>query len=103
MNGRPRLAFHSDAAAEIDGHVAYFKAEASQRVAERYVQQLRAVLDILEKDPDRFPVDSNGIRRAHFRKYPFTIYFEVLPGGQPYVWAVTHQRRKPGYWANRHR
>ena len=101
MRDRNPLQFHSDALDEIAEHVKRFRSEVSLRVAERYWRQLQAALDIIERDPARFPEDADGIRRVHFRKYPFTIHYEILDGIQPFVWAVAHQRQKPGYWTGR--
>lgn len=47
----------------------------------------------------RWPVKS-GVRRYVLRRFPFLIVYRVLES-QVEVIAVTHARRRPGYWKSR--
>ena len=42
--------------------------------------------------PSRFPFHGSGIRPASLRRFPFSIYFEVVDDIR-YIWAVFHHRR----------
>ena len=41
-----------------------------------------------------------AIRRLGLRRFPFDLIYEVH-ADQLWILAVAHQRRKPGYWADR--
>ena len=47
-----------------------------------------------------WPEDEDGTRRYHLRHFPYTVMYEVIDR-QVTVFAIAHQRRRPGYWQDR--
>ena len=41
-----------------------------------------------------------GTRRILLQRFPYTVHFDMREG-EMFVWAVAHQRRRPGYWRTR--
>jgi plasmid stabilization system protein ParE len=41
-----------------------------------------------------------GTRRILLQRFPYAIHFD-LSQREMFVWAVAHQRRRPGYWRSR--
>lgn len=39
-------------------------------------------------------------RRILLQRFPYTIHFEMGEGSL-FVWAVAHEKRRPGYWRGR--
>ena len=58
------------------------------------------VLGTIESSPLRFPVARADIRRAVLRRFPYVVYFVVLPELISVI-AVLHGRRDPTVWQSR--
>ncbi|GJM16894.1 MAG: hypothetical protein DHS20C13_22210 [Thermodesulfobacteriota bacterium] len=56
-------------------------------------------LQILD-NPNLYPQDFETIRKAPLRKFPFTVYYEVIDD-QVLVYSVFHQKRNPEEWLGR--
>jgi toxin ParE1/3/4 len=46
-------------------------------------------------------VQASGIRRIDLARFPYAIFFRVMPAGDLQVTAFAHHRRRPGYWLSR--
>jgi toxin ParE1/3/4 len=46
-------------------------------------------------------VHAGGIRHIGLTRFPYSVFYRVLPDGQPQVTAFAHHRRRPGYWLKR--
>ena len=68
--------------------------------AERFITEFARVSGIIEQNPRLWAEYEPGIRRALFKGLPFALHY-MLRSDHVYVLAVTHQRRKPGYWRDR--
>ena len=66
-------------------------------LGDRFEQELDEVLDRIEKNPKHFQAVDKVFRRAHLRKFPYTIYyFEVE--SKVYVVAVWPQAGSSEAW-----
>jgi plasmid stabilization system protein ParE len=54
-------------------------------------------IDRLADTPLSWPADDEGNRRRVLRRFPYSVWFEVLESTVT-VLAVAHHRRRPGYW-----
>lgn len=92
--------FHPAAEAEHLDHVAYY--ESRQRgLGSGYLAEFDRVLAAIGEGPHHFPLIGTGhIRRAHLRRFPFTVLFREA-GRDLQILAVAHKRRRPTYWAAR--
>lgn len=68
--------------------------------ADAFRTELLDAIDSLTTTAVDWPEDEDGIRRYHLKHFPYTVMYEVLDH-QVTVFAVAHQRRRPGYWQDR--
>ena len=57
-------------------------------------------LQRIESNPLQFSADEHECRACPFERFPYTVYYRVMPDGI-YVWAVAHQSRQNNYWIQR--
>jgi len=46
-------------------------------------------------------VHSSGIRRIGLARFPYAVFYRVMPNEQVQITAFAHHRRRPGYWLKR--
>ena len=89
----------SEAEAEIrSAFLWYF--ERSLIAADAFRTEVFDAIDGLEETADSWAADDDGLRKYFLPRFPYTIHYE-LTGNRAMVFAVGHQRRKPGYWEDR--
>ncbi len=54
----------------------------------------------ISERPESYPAVEPTVRRALVRKFPFSVFYRVLPGWIEVI-AVLHQSRNPGTWRRR--
>lgn len=59
-----------------------------------FLTAVEAVLAVIERAPDRFPVVFGPARKARLRRFPYAIYF-IQRGDLISVIAVFHAKRNP--------
>ena len=94
-----RLIYHPEAEAELIEAARFYEA----RVPELGAQFLTAAdeaLSILRDAPDRWRVIEADVRRHAMRRFPYFIYYRLLPG-ELRILAFAHHRRHPDYWRER--
>jgi plasmid stabilization system protein ParE len=87
--------------AEAEGREAiqwYF--DRSPIVADAFKTELFDAIDGLAMSARDWPEDEDGFRRYHLKHFPYTVMYEVIDR-QVTVFAIAHQRRRPGYWQDR--
>ncbi|HUH01121.1 MAG TPA: type II toxin-antitoxin system RelE/ParE family toxin [Kofleriaceae bacterium] len=66
--------------------------------AERFEAALEACIDAISDAPERFPEVEPGVRRRLLlHRFPYAVLYRVVTE-EVQVVAVTHLRRRPGYW-----
>ncbi len=95
-----RVEFHPDAEQDIANAQQWY-AERSAIAARAFLTELMASVDTVAQSPARWPRHLAGTRRYVFAKFPFSLVYRVTDELLTVV-AVTHHRRKPGYWSERH-
>jgi toxin ParE1/3/4 len=91
---------HPDAEAELGEAAVYYAKHASLAVAEAFLVEFERVRDLLVENQLRGPHGDYGLRVYHFDRFPYTVVYEPEQSG-PQIYAVAHQHREPGYWAER--
>ena len=87
--------------AEAEGREAFlWYFDRSPIAADAFRVELFDAIDGLSETARDWPEDANGTRHYHLRPFPFTVMYEVL-GRNVTVYAIAHQRRRPGYWQDR--
>lgn len=60
----------------------------------------RVAVQMIQADPERYPEWKGGTRRLVMERFPFVIYYVVLPD-TIWILAFAHTSRRPGYWRRR--
>ncbi|MFM8900087.1 MAG: type II toxin-antitoxin system RelE/ParE family toxin [Burkholderiales bacterium] len=55
------------------------------------------VIDRISNAPLSHPADAEGNRHRVLKRFPYSVFYEVLENTVT-VLAVAHHRRKPSYW-----
>ncbi|WP_116366880.1 type II toxin-antitoxin system RelE/ParE family toxin [Parahaliea mediterranea] len=66
----------------------------------QFLNQVLIALDAIGANPTSFPVAYRKTRRALIRRFPFAIFYRILPD-EILVLAVLHGSRSPGNWKTR--
>jgi plasmid stabilization system protein ParE len=91
--------FHPAARQDADGAVTWY-ATRSMRTADRFVDELDHLIDLIVLGPRRFPLYDLGLRRAFFSRFPYYVVFQADPTKVEVV-AVAHGKMRPGFWRSR--
>jgi toxin ParE1/3/4 len=62
-----------------------------------FLRAVRVGLRAIERAPHQFSVAVDDVRKAHLRRFPYSIYFVILQR-QISVISVTHGHRDPRRW-----
>jgi toxin ParE1/3/4 len=74
--------------------------ERSELAAVRFVRELNSKISGILSEPERWPMFEAGARRALLNDFPYSVIYRIK-GDVVEIVAIMHQRRKPGYWADR--
>jgi plasmid stabilization system protein ParE len=66
-----------------------------------YVAEVDRTIARIIENPERFPPDQDGFRRARLHRFPYAVYFHEEGADVILVLAVAHARRREGYWRRR--
>ena len=91
--------FHPAAADEVDEAEAWY-GERNPLAAAAFRAELNRAVVAVRDQPERWPRHLAGTRRRHFRWFPFSLVYRIETA-RILVIAVSHHRRKPGYWRER--
>jgi toxin ParE1/3/4 len=74
--------------------------ERNELAAVEFWKQLRVAVESISIAPERWPADERGIRKVILQRFPFVVFYREISEHVEVV-AVTHARRRPGYWRDR--
>lgn len=94
-----RLDFHPEAEAELDEAIAWYQLQ-RDGLEREFFEDYLTLENRLEHDPHQFPAILDDIRRANFRRFPYSIFFEQEQAAV-FILAVFHQSRNPEEWKKR--
>jgi plasmid stabilization system protein ParE len=95
----PRLFLRLAARADIAEARQWYE-ERSTGLGLEFLRAVRVALAAIERSPTRFPLALDDIRRAQLGRFPYLVYYVVLPEAVS-VLAVMHGRRDPRRWMSR--
>jgi plasmid stabilization system protein ParE len=79
----------------------YYESEAGSPLADRFFDELLAVMDRIQTNPRHFPpLSDTGLRRANLTSFPYHVLYEEHSWGIK-VMVVRHHRRSPSYGLRR--
>jgi plasmid stabilization system protein ParE len=88
--------FHPAAVQDAEEAVAWY-AERSPRTADRFLDELERIIDLITAEPGLFQRMNGNIRRAVFRHFPYYVVFRVADETVEII-AVAHGKRRPRFW-----
>ena len=95
----PRLFIRQQARADLVEAFRWYEAR-SVGLGREFLRAAREALVAVERDPAQFPVAIDDIRKLRLRRFPYVVYYVVLPRHVSVI-AVMHGRRHPRRWQSR--
>lgn len=93
------IEFHPEALAEFKD-AAHYYAERQKGLESRFISCIEAALSEIQKNPTRWRVFEEDIRRYLTPVFPYALLYTVEKS-YILIIAVMHCRREPGYWRHR--
>lgn len=95
-----RLLIDPAALAELGDAAGCYRGKASAALGGAFVDEFERITALILANPGLGSVGRNGVRQYPFRSFPYLLVYQIA-GNELRVIPVSHQRRKPGYWARR--
>ena len=93
------IQFHRLVRDEVSDAYRYYQSQ-KPKLGDTFLEALDDIFNQIIDNPDLFPRDFEEVRKALLRKFPFSVYYEVIEE-QIFVYSVFHQSRHPENWKNR--
>ena len=71
--------------------------ERNALAADGFRAEVFDVVDHIGNHPLNRPADDEGNRHRVLKRFPYSVFYEVL-GSTVMILAIAHHRRKPSYW-----
>lgn len=94
-----RVFFVAAAREELDEIFAYLE-EQQPGLGYRFTADVDEVLSRIQNHPLAWHALNRNYRRCHLRHFRYGVIYRIQ-GAQVVVYAIAHDRRRPGYWRNR--
>jgi toxin ParE1/3/4 len=94
------FSFHPEAEEEFSATIEYYE-ERETGLGYDFSVEIFTTIHNITTHPDAWPVVEEDIRRCLVNRFPFGVLYSIESNGI-FIIAVMHQRRRPGYWKNRH-
>ena len=93
--------FHPEAREEFRDAVHWYE-DRSIFAGDRFLIAVRAAVDAILIDPERYQSVGEGIRVYRLKKYPFKLYYSFDSGSQfVCIFAIMHEKKRSDYWRSR--
>lgn len=90
---------HPDAESEFEA-AADFYDEREEALGDEFSEEVFATIDRILQFPDSWPRSSYRTRRCLCNRFPYSVIHRHTDT-EITIYAVAHQKRKPGYWKER--
>lgn len=91
--------FHPDAEAELEEASLFYESRMAG-LGKSFAAEVERTISLVRQFPDAGTLVGSQRRRVVVARFPYSIVYREEPSGIVIV-AVTHQRRRPGYWRRR--
>ena len=88
------------ASIELDAAANWYATHAGRAVARSFIAAYEEAATLVAANPEIGAPGLTGVRKLPMRTFPYLVVYR-LHQDHVAVIAVAHQRRRPGYWANR--
>jgi plasmid stabilization system protein ParE len=93
--------FHRLASEEYLRARRWYAQQGGNALAERFRNEVEAAVEMISRDPHRWPRFRDKYRSLRLDRFPYLLYYTVLDDSRVLVLAVAHSSRRPGYWLQR--
>jgi len=95
------ITFLLEAEEEMNSSAQYYNQQYSALGLD-FLEEIEKPLQIIEKNPERWPYYEENIHKYNTRRFSFSLFFVFEKElDKVIIIAVAHQKRKPGYWKQR--
>ncbi|WP_193214413.1 type II toxin-antitoxin system RelE/ParE family toxin [Luteolibacter marinus] len=94
-----RLIYHPGAEVELVEAAKYYEFRVPS-LGHEFLDAVDQAICGIQNDPERFRVVEADIRRQVLGRFPYSIFYRVLPG-EIRILAFKHDARHPDYWRDR--
>ncbi|TAJ93966.1 MAG: type II toxin-antitoxin system RelE/ParE family toxin [Gammaproteobacteria bacterium] len=91
---------HPEAAEELSEAALYYGTEASKEISLSFLLEFERVRELLIWNQELGSEIEQGMRIFHLQKFPYGVVYCTDDAG-PQIYAISHHRRRPGYWKSR--
>lgn len=95
-----RIEYHPAVAGELEEIRDWYQ-EQSPGLGKDLVDEFERHVLFIAAMPGRWMILKEDVRRALMKRFPYVIYFRIVEGDAIRVTVVKHERRHPGYGAQR--
>jgi hypothetical protein len=90
---------HPEAISELFAAMAYYENE-QKGLGDELYREIESTLRKIEESPMSWPYYMEPFRRCRTNRFPYKLIYEMHEKG-PFIVAVMHDSRDPGYWLDR--
>jgi hypothetical protein len=94
-----QVVFLPEAEMEMLESAKFYESQATSLGVE-YISGVEYAVTAIAESPTTWPIIEGELRRRLVRRFPFGILYRIEPT-EIVIVAVSHLRRKPGYWKKR--
>ena len=94
------LTFHSLIQRDLRNVLAYYHEEGGPQLSARFNEEFEALIRRIQRNPLRFHLIPEMLRRANFASFPYHLLFREREG-EVRILVLRHHRRKPDYGSQR--
>lgn len=89
-----KLKFTEEAKADIKEAASFYNEKENQKLADDFLSEINDKLIQIQKKPDSYSEDADGVRKTFLKRFPYYIYYIVF---SPIILivAVWHKKRNP--------
>ena len=95
-----KVVYEIEASLELQEAVAWYLEHAGERQAEALIRDLNARLALVMRFPLSGTPGIQDTRSMPLRLFPYTVHYRAEEHAIR-IFAVAHQKRRPGYWRKR--
>jgi toxin ParE1/3/4 len=94
-----KVVYHPEAESELVQAARFYESRVPG-LGIRFLDEIDASITILSHSPETYRIVEGNLRKFTLRKFPFSLYYRIIPGGLR-ILAVKHASRNPDYWRHR--
>ena len=94
-----KIRLHAGARSELKEVLSYLDRQTAG-LGDQFLAEFRHTVEAIAAYPEAAPVITRGVRQKVMTRFPYVLAYVVQPRAIR-ILAISHQRRRPGYWLDR--